>query len=125
MQRPIRLAALLVLAPVAVEQMRAGGSAVLPQKPEALMTSAQGVLPFSTLDAYVRDVKATIERIANRGSNAFVAPPSDEVAQFGAAIGALMTGSIDDARALLDPLNYDLYTLIDDSGHSYLVAQER
>ena len=99
-----------------MEQTRAGSPAVL---------SAQGVLPFSSLDAYVRDVKATIERIANRGSNAFVAPTSDEVAQFGAAMGALMTGSVEDARALLDSLNYDLYTLNDDSGHSYLVAQER
>jgi len=82
-------------------------------------------LPYSSLDAYVRDLKANIERIANRGSNAFVAPASDEVAQFGAAIGALMTGNIEDARALLDTLNYDLYTLNDDSGPSYLVAQER
>jgi hypothetical protein len=36
-----------------------------------------------------------------------------------------MTGAIADARVALDPLNYDLYTLNDDSGRSYLVAQER
>lgn len=90
-----------------------------------LTANAQGILPFSSLDAYVRDVKANIERIANRGSYAFVSPSGDEVAQFSTAIGALMTGAVDDARALLDVLNYDLYTLNDDSGHSYWVAQER
>ena len=125
MQRHARFGAFLALACVAVQETRAGSSAVLSVKRKTLIAGTQGVLPFSSLDAYVRDVKATIERIANRGSNAFIAPSSDEVAQFEAAIGALLTGSLEEARAILNPLNYDLYTLNDDSGHSYLVAQER
>ncbi len=125
MLRHARFAALLALACVVVQETRAGSSAVLSVRRKTLIASAQGVLPFSSLDAYVRDLKATIERIANRGSNAFVAPSSDEVAQFEVAIGALLTGSLEDARAILSSLNYDLYILNDDSGDSYLVAQER
>jgi hypothetical protein len=91
----------------------------------AFVAEGQDVLPYSSLDAYVRDVKANIIAIANRGSNAFVAPSADEVAQFGQAMQSLMTGDIKTALNSLNTLNYDLYILNDDSGRSYLVAQER
>lgn len=83
------------------------------------------MLPFSSLDAYVRDLKAQIEAIANRGSDAFITPSSADVSQFGAAMQALLTGDIEGARSALNILRYDLYDLNDDSGKSYLVAQER
>jgi len=78
--------------------------------------------PLSSLDAFVRDLKARIPRM---GTGAFIVPFDGEVTQFGSALGALMTGDVEGARAALDPLNYDLFTLDDPSGHSYLVAQER
>lgn len=84
-----------------------------------------GVSPYTSLDAFVRDVKANIERIANRDSGAFIPPSADEVAQFGLAMDSLLTGDTETARSILDSLSYDLFVLNDDSGASYWVAQER
>ena len=117
MKLGLPLAVVFVLGSVAAKEARADCP---PASPGNASDRKSG--PLSSLDAFVRDSKA---RIPGRGSGAFIAPSSDEVSQFGAAIGALMAGDVDGARALLDPLNYDLFTLDDPSGHSYLIAQER
>jgi hypothetical protein len=98
-----------------------GSAAVLRLVPAEGVVLA-GVLPYSSLDAYVRDLKATIP---GRASEAFIEPPSLEITQFGEAIQALLMGNTEVARVGLDLLNYDLFNLNDEFGRSYLVAQER
>jgi len=88
----------------------------------ALNEGSQDGLPYTSLDQYVRDLKATIP---GRGSNAFIEPNPTEIDQFGGAMQALLIGDLDTAREILDGVYYDLFVLNDDSGKSYLVAQER
>jgi hypothetical protein len=87
-----------------------------------LTGSGEDGLPYTSLDSYVRDLKATIPEA---GSNAFVEPDPAEIDQFGNAMQALLTGDVETARQYLDGVYYDLFVLNDDSGSTYLVAQER
>ena len=86
---------------------------------------AQYPLPYTSLKAYVVDLKASIRQNAGRGSNAFGAPSADQVEAFRLAMQQLLRGDVSSAISSLDALNYDLNTLNDESGKSYLVAQER
>ncbi len=93
-----------------------------PLSRSALTGSSEDGLPYTSLDSYVRDLKATIP---DAGSNAFVEPDPGEIDQFGNAMRALLTGDVDTARQSLDAVYYDLFVLNDESGETYLVAQER
>lgn len=86
---------------------------------------AQDALPYTSLKAYIVDLKASILQNAGFGSNAFVAPPLNEVDGFRLTMQQLLLGDVVSAISGLNALNYDLYTLNDDSGKSYYVAQER
>ena len=88
----------------------------------ALTGSSKDGLPYTSLDSYVRDLKATIP---DAGSNAFVEPDPGEIDQFANAMQALLTGDVESARQLLDGVYYDLFVLNDELGETYLVAQER
>jgi hypothetical protein len=88
----------------------------------ALTGSRENGLTYTSLDSYVRDLKATIP---NAGSNAFVEPDPGELDQFTNAMQVLLTGDVETARQLLDGVYYDLFVLNDESGPTYLVAQER
>ncbi len=96
--------------------------ALRPLTPAALRGSSKDGLPYTSLDSYVRDLKATIPEA---GSNAFVEPDPGEINQFANAMQALLTGDVDTARQLLDGVYYDLFVLNDKSGPTYLVTQER
>lgn len=110
-KKPYRLAS----AALALLALFPGTQAIVAQEP----------LPYSSLKAFVVDLKASILERAGRASNAFVPPPADQVAAFRVAMQQLLKGDVPSATAALDALNYDLNTLNDDSGSSYLVAQER
>ena len=97
--------------------------ALWPLTRSALTGSSEDGLPYTSLDSYVRDLKATIP---DAGSNAFVEPDPAEIDQFGNAMQALLTGDVETARQFLDALYYDLFVLNDQLvGATYLVAQER
>jgi hypothetical protein len=89
------------------------------------MASAQDPLPYTSLKAYIVDLKASIEQHAGVGSNAFIAPPADQLDGFRLTMQQLLLGDVASAINGLDALNYDLNSLNDESGKSYLVAQER
>jgi hypothetical protein len=89
------------------------------------LARAQDPLPYTSLKDYVVDLKATILQKAGRGSNAFIQPSAEEVDAFRVAMQQLLMGDIANAMTGLNALNYDLNTLNDVSGQSYLVAQER
>ncbi len=97
----------------------------------ALLLSNHGIalpqdpLPYTSLKAYIVDLKAAILQNAGRGSNAFIPPSAEQVDAFRVTMQQLLTGDIPGAMTGLNALNYDLNTLNDDSGKSYLVAQER
>jgi hypothetical protein len=86
---------------------------------------AQDPLPYTSLKAYIVDLKASIQQKAGFGSNAFIAPPADQLDGFRLTMQQLLLGDVASAINGLDALNYDLNSLNDDSGKSYLVAQER
>lgn len=83
---------------------------------------SQDPLPYSSLKAYIVDLKATIP---GQGSNAFVQPAAEEIDVFLLTMQQLLIGDAVGSQAGLDALNYDLRPLNDDSGKSYWVAQER
>src|SRR5207302_9826274 len=89
------------------------------------MAIAQDPLPHMSLKAYIVDLKASIQQNAGVGSNAFIAPPADQLDGFRLTMQQLLLGDVASAINGLDALNYDLKSLNDDSGKSYLVAQER
>src|SRR5215468_5890678 len=89
------------------------------------MAIAQDPLPHTSLKAYIVDLKASIQQHAGVGSNAFIAPPADQLDGFRLTMQQLLLGDVASAINGLDALNYDLNSLNDDSGKSYLVAQER
>jgi hypothetical protein len=89
------------------------------------MAIAQDPLPYTSLKAYIVDLKASIQQHAGVGSNAFIAPPADQLDGFRLTMQQLLLGDVASAINGLDALNYDLNSLNDDSGKSYLVAQER
>jgi hypothetical protein len=86
---------------------------------------AQDPLPYTSLKVYIVDLKATILQNAGRGSNAFIQPSAEQVDAFRVAMQQLLMGDVPSAMTGLNALNYDLNTLNDASGKSYLVAQER
>jgi hypothetical protein len=86
---------------------------------------AQDPLPYTSLKAYIVDLKASIQQKAGFGSKAFIAPPADQLDGFRLTMQQLLLGDVASAINGLDALNYDLNLLNDDSGKSYLVAQER
>jgi hypothetical protein len=86
---------------------------------------AQDPLPYTSLKVYIVDLKATILQNAGRGSNAFIQPSAEQVDAFRVAMEQLLMGDVPSAMTGLNALNYDLNTLNDASGNSYLVAQER
>ena len=89
------------------------------------MAIAQDPLPHTSLKAYIVDLKASIQQHAGVGSNAFIAPPADQLDGFRLTMQQLLLGDVAIAINGLNALNYDLKSLNDDSGKSYLVAQER
>jgi hypothetical protein len=89
------------------------------------MAIAQDPLPHTSLKAYIVDLKASIQQKAGVRSNAFIAPPADQLDGFRLTMQQLLLGDVASAINGLDALNYDLNSLNDDSGKSYLVAQER
>jgi hypothetical protein len=89
------------------------------------MAIAQDPLPHTSLKAYIVDLKASIQQHAGLQSNAFIAPPADQLDGFRLTMQQLLLGDVASAINGLDALNYDLKSLNDDSGKSYLVAQER
>lgn len=89
------------------------------------MAIAQDPLPHTSLKAYIVDLKASIQQKAGVGSNAFIAPPADQLDGFRLTMQQLLLGDVASAINGLDALNYDLNSLNDDSGKTYLVAQER
>src|SRR5262245_65646299 len=89
------------------------------------MAIAQDPLPHTSLKAYIVDLKASIQQHAGLRSNAFIAPPADQLDGFRLTMQQLLLGDVASAINGLDALNYDLKSLNDDSGKSYLVAQER
>ena len=98
-----------------------GGSLLTSQE----LAIAQDPLPYTSLKAYIVDLKASIQQKAGFGSNAFIAPPADQLDGFRLTMQQLLLGDVASAINGLDALNYDLNSLNDDSGKSYLVAQER
>ena len=119
-----RVALILAVAIAGAASVHRGShrSTLPPLTRAALTGNNQDGLPYTSLDQYVRDLKATIP---GRGSNAFIEPDPTEIDQFGSAMQALLTGDVDTARQILDGVYYDLFVLNDESGKSYLVAQER
>jgi hypothetical protein len=87
--------------------------------------TAQDPLPYTSLKSYVADLQDSIRQNAGLGSNAFRAPPAAQVTAFRLAIGRLLIGNVPSAISRLNALNYDLNTLNDESGKSYLIARER
>src|SRR5215217_818493 len=76
---------------------------------------AQHPLLYTSLKAYIMDLKASIRQNAGRGSNAFGAPSTDQVDAFRLAMHHLLRGNVSNTISRLDPLNYDLNTLNDKS----------
>jgi Integrase core domain len=89
------------------------------------MAIAQDPLPYTSLKAYIVDLKASIQQKAGAGSKAFKEPPAGQLDGFRLTMQQLLLGDVTSAINGLDALNYDLNSLNDDSGKSYLVAQER
>src|SRR5262249_40812867 len=87
------------------------------------MAIAQDPLPYKSLKAYIVDLKASIQQRAGAGTNAFIAPPANQLDGFRLTMQQLLLGDVASAINGLDALNYDLNSLNDDSGKSYLVAQ--
>jgi hypothetical protein len=87
--------------------------------------AAQDPLPYRSLKSYVADLQDSILQNAGLGSNAFRAPPAAQVIAFRLAIRQLLTGNVPSAISRLNALNYDVNTLNDESGKSYLIARER
>ncbi len=89
----------------------------------AATVRAQGTLPYTSLSAFITDLKASIPRA---GTEAFVEPSPADRDAFRVAMQQLLTGDVPSALTSLDALNYDLKFLNDlDFVKSYLVAQER
>ena len=75
------------------------------------MAIAQDPLPYTSLKAYIVDLKASIQQHARVPSNAFIAPPADQLDGFRLTMQQLLLGDVASAINGLDAWNYDLNSL--------------
>lgn len=83
---------------------------------------AQATLPQTSLASWYQTVKAGMPRA---GSNAYVQPSQAEADAFRIAIARLLSNDVQDATTHLAPLGYEVSSIRESSGATYLVASEK